>query len=87
MPVVGAFTNPSADRLVDLDTSIDADALLIGDDDAKETVAAVVDSIRGLRPFDVGPPADPAEVEALTPPLITIARYNGDTENVCVTFH
>lgn len=88
VPVVGAFTNLSADRLVDLDTSIDADTLPVGDDnDAKETVAAVVDSIRGLRPLDVGPLANAAEVEALTPLLINIARYNDDMENVCVTFH
>ncbi|WP_459808295.1 NADPH-dependent F420 reductase [Halopiger thermotolerans] len=88
VPVVGAFTNLSGRRLADLDVEIDTDTLLIADDeDAKETVATIADSIRGLRPLDVGPLANATEVEALTPLLINIAKYNDDMENVCVTFH
>ncbi|RKD89223.1 NADPH-dependent F420 reductase [Halopiger aswanensis] len=88
VPVVGAFTNLSGERLADLDVEIDTDTLLLGDDEgAKETVATVADSIRGLRPLDVGPLTNATEVEALTPLLINIAQYNDDMENVCVTFH
>jgi len=85
--VVGAFHNLSADRLANLDADLDVDTLVVGDDpDAKDTVIALADAIGGLRPLDVGPIANAAEVEAVTPLVINIARYNDGHHDVGVRF-
>ncbi|MDL0124804.1 NADPH-dependent F420 reductase [Halobacterium salinarum] len=85
--VVGAFHNLAADRLADLDTELDADTLVVGDDEGARTrVAALADDITGLRALDAGPVENAAEVESLTPLLINLARYNDDLRDVGVTF-
>ena len=87
VPVVGAFHNLAADALADLDTDLDLDTLLVADDDdAKETVRNLTNEIDGLRALDVGPLANAAEVESVTPLVINIAKYNKDLHDVGVKF-
>ncbi|WP_339105670.1 NADPH-dependent F420 reductase [Haloterrigena salinisoli] len=88
VPVVGAFHNLAADALSDLDNDLDLDTLLVADDDdAKETVRNLANEIEGLRALDVGPLANAAEVESVTPLVINIAKYNDDLHDVGVKFH
>ncbi|MFC4439597.1 MULTISPECIES: NADPH-dependent F420 reductase [Natrialbaceae] len=88
VPVVGAFHNLAADALSDLDDELELDTLVVGDDaDAKRTVVALANEIEGLRALDVGPLANAAEVESVTPLVINIARYNEDLHDVGVQFH
>ena len=85
--VVGAFHNLAADRLANLDVELSADTLLVGDDrDAKETVRMLAESIEGLRALDAGGLTNAPEVEALTPLLINLARYNPGMHDVGVRF-
>ncbi|SIR97819.1 NADPH-dependent F420 reductase [Natronorubrum thiooxidans] len=87
VPVVGAFHNLAADALADLDTDLDLDTLLVAnDDDAKETVRNLANEIEGLRALDVGPLANAAEVESVTPLVINIAKHNADLHDVGVKF-
>jgi NADPH-dependent F420 reductase len=88
VPVVGAFHNLAADRLANLDVALDVDTLVVGDDDdAKATVRQLAEGIEGLRALDVGPVANAAEVESLTPLLINLAIHNEGLHDVGVTFH
>lgn len=85
--VVGAFHNLSAGRLADLDAELDQDTLLVGDDeDAVDVVRLLTEEIEGLRPLYVGPIANAAEVESLTPLLINLATYNDDLHDAGVQF-
>jgi NADPH-dependent F420 reductase len=85
--VVGAFHNLSADRLANLDADLDVDTLLVADDqDAKDVVQQLAQEIEGLRPLDAGPIANAAEVEAVTPLVINVARYNDGMHDVGVRF-
>ncbi|ELY48709.1 NADPH-dependent F420 reductase [Natronorubrum bangense] len=87
VPVVGAFHNLAADALSNLDTDLDLDTLLVADDDdAKETLRNLTNEIEGLRALDVGPLANAAEVESVTPLVINIAKYNTDLHDVGVKF-
>jgi 8-hydroxy-5-deazaflavin:NADPH oxidoreductase len=47
---------------------------------------ALANEIGGLRALDVGPLANAAEVESVTPLVINIARYNEELHDVGVTF-
>jgi NADPH-dependent F420 reductase len=85
--VVGAFHNLAADRLANLDADLDVDTLVVGDDDAVDTVSALADDIEGLRPVSAGGISNAAEVEALTPLLINIAMNNDGLHDVGVKFH
>lgn len=85
VPTVGACTNLPAERLADLDEDVDMDTFVFGDEeDANETVADVIGSIRGIRVLDAGPLANAADVESLTPLLITMGRYNDDVDHAGV---
>jgi hypothetical protein len=87
VPVVGAFHNLSAGRLADLDAELDQDTLLVGDDeDAVDVVRLLTEEIEGLRPLYVGPVANAAEVESLTPLLINLAKYNAELHDAGVQF-
>ncbi|ELY60965.1 NADPH-dependent F420 reductase [Natronococcus amylolyticus DSM 10524] len=87
VPVVGAFHNLAAGALTDLELELDLDTLVVGDDsDAKGRVIALAEEIEGLRALDVGPLANAAEVESVTPLVINIARYNDDLHDVGVKF-
>lgn len=86
--VVGAFHNLAAERLSNLDATLDVDTLVVADDEtAKETIIDLTNEIAGLRALDVGPLANASEVESVTPLVINIARYNPDLHDVGVTFH
>lgn len=87
IPLVGAFHNLPADRLANLDVTIDFDTLLVGDDpDAKETVRLLAEGIEGLRALDAGGLGVAAEVETLTPLLINIAANNEGMHDLGVEF-
>ena len=87
VPVVGAFHSLAAGRLADLGTEIDADTLVVGDnEEAKTTVADLAEGIDGLRALDAGPIANAAPVESLTPLLINLAQYNYELSDVGVRF-
>jgi len=87
VPVVGAFHNLAAGRLADLDAAFEWDTVVVGDDaDAKDTVRRLAEGIEGLRAVDGGPVANASEVEAVTPLLINVARYNGDMHALGVKF-
>jgi len=87
VPVVGAFHNLAADRLADLDVTLDLDTLVVGDDaDAVETVRALAAGIDGVRALAAGPLANASEVESLTPLLINVAKHNRGMHDVGVRF-
>lgn len=86
VPVIGAFHSLAAGKLADLDAEIGTDTLVVGDDtEAKEQVRSLAEEISGLRTLDVGPIANAAAVETLTPLLINLAQYN-DISDVGVQF-
>jgi NADPH-dependent F420 reductase len=86
VPVIGAFHSLAAGKLADLDAEIGTDTLVVGDDtEAKEQVRSLAEEISGLRALDVGPIANAAAVESLTPLLINLAQYN-DISDVGVQF-
>jgi NADPH-dependent F420 reductase len=86
VPVIGAFHSLAAGKLADLDAEIGTDTLVVGDDtEAKEQVRSLAEKISGLRTLDVGPIANAAAVESLTPLLINLAQYN-DISDVGVQF-
>ncbi len=87
VPVVGACTNLSAERLADLDVTFEMDTLVFGDSaDAKRTVGDMVERLEGITALDAGPLANATEVESLTPLLINLARYNDDIDHAGVKF-
>jgi len=87
VPVVGAFHNLAAAKLAALDAELDWDVPVVGSDgDAKATVTGLVDEIQGLRPLDAGALANAAEVESLTPLLITLASNNEGLHDLGVKF-
>lgn len=87
VPVVGAYQNLAADRLANIDVELDLDTLVVGDDDdAKRNVLDLTAGIEGVRALDAGPLENAAEVESLTPLLITLAMHNDGLHDVGVTF-
>jgi NADPH-dependent F420 reductase len=75
-PVVGCFHNVPAEPLADLDTEMDLDTPLIAnDDDARESVDALVDAIPGMNTVHAGPIANAPEIESLVPLLLNLKRY------------
>lgn len=71
--VVSAFHTVSAALLTDLDHELNEDVLICGDrKQDKDTLAALVDRIEGLRPVDCGPLEMARIVEQLTPLIISI---------------
>lgn len=80
-PVVGAFHTLPASRLQDLDDPLEMDTVVVGDDDeAKQTVIGLAEEIDGIRALDGGPIANAGELEAATPLLINLGRYNDSIE-------
>ena len=75
--LIGAFHNLSADVLLDPVAGVDADILITGNDpEAKATVSALAESIRGARAVDAGPLRFSRFVEGLTILLVGInGRY------------
>lgn len=72
--VVSAFQNVSAGKLKKLDTPVDTDVLVTGNDEnAKRDVIALVEAA-GMRGIDAGPLANAVAAEALTAVLYHINR-------------
>ena len=72
--VVAAFQNISFTHLKKLDTAIDCDVLVCGDDtDAKQTALQLVQDA-GMRGFDAGPADNAIVVEGLTSVLLAINK-------------
>ncbi|AQL42355.1 NADPH-dependent F420 reductase [Halorientalis sp. IM1011] len=87
VPVVGAFHNLPAGRLANLDADLGIDTAIVGDDaDAVDTVTRLTEEIEGLRPVDAGPLANAAEIEAITPLLINVAKNNEKMHDLGVRF-
>jgi len=87
VPVVGAFHNLPAGRLANLDADLGIDTAIVGDDgDAVETVTTLAEDIDGLRAVDAGPLANAAEIEAITPLLINVAKNNEGMHDLGVRF-
>ena len=74
--VCTAFNNIAAGSWKALDAPFAHSVAVCGDDPAaKEIVKGLVTSIPGLTPYDAGPLAVSPMVEAITPLLLNIARY------------
>ena len=75
--VIGAFHNLSAEVLLEPDTPLDADVLVTGgDQEAKQTVMALANEIKGARAVDAGPLRYSRFVEGITILLIGVnGRY------------
>ncbi len=87
VPVVSAFQNLAAGALSDLETDLEADVVVTGDDsEAKETVMALAEDIDGLRALDGGPLANTGVVESVTPLLINLAMNNDGMHDLGVRF-
>lgn len=75
---VAGFHTVGARPLADLDSPVDVDVLLCGDDDeAKVVVGGLVERIPGLRWLDCGPLSVARIVEPLTALLISVNRRYG----------
>lgn len=73
--VVSAFHTVSANSLSNLDSAVDEDVLMVGDDrKAKEQVAELTRKIPGLRPVDCGELEMARIIEQLTPLLISVNK-------------
>ncbi len=75
--VVSAFQNMSAEKLMDLETPVEADVIVCGDDrEAKATVIELANEIVGVRGIDGGALANSRYVEMLTSLLINLNRLH-----------
>lgn len=75
--VVSAFQNMSAEKLMELDKSVEADVLVCGDDkEAKAVIMALADEIDGVRGVDGGALSNSRYVEMLTSLLINLNRVH-----------
>ena len=73
--VVGAFQNMSAEDLLVPDKSVDCDVIVCADDaEARQTVMALAEKIKGVRGVNGGGLANARHVEQLTVLLISINR-------------
>ncbi|HUY43386.1 MAG TPA: NADPH-dependent F420 reductase [Acidimicrobiales bacterium] len=71
--VVGAFHHLPAAQMEDLDSGLDADVVIVGDDaNARELVAAMVNEMPGLRAVIAGSLSLASAVEAFTAVCISI---------------
>jgi NADPH-dependent F420 reductase len=72
-----AFNTIAANKWKALDEELAYSVPVCGDDDsAKREVMGIVNKVSKLQAFDAGPLAASCLVEALTPLLLNIARYN-----------
>ncbi|MBI3952265.1 MAG: NADPH-dependent F420 reductase [Acidobacteria bacterium] len=84
--VVAAFQNISHEALFDVETAIDCDVLVCGDDrEARSTVIRLIERI-GMRALDAGPLRMARLVEEITPLLIYLnRRYHSKRAGIRVT--
>jgi NADPH-dependent F420 reductase len=84
--VVSGFHTVSAPTLADLDGHLDEDVLIAGDSkDAKRRVAALIDSVPGLRSVDCGRLEISRYTEGMTALLISINIRNKTHAGIKVT--
>lgn len=75
--ICSAFNTIAANKWKALDEELDYSVPVCGDDEAaKREVMGIVNRISRLKAFDAGPLAASCMVEALTPLILNIARYN-----------
>lgn len=75
--ICSAFNTIAANRWKALDEELSYSVPVCGNDDAaKREVMGIVNRVSKLQAFDAGPLAASSMVEALTPLLLNIARYN-----------
>jgi len=75
--VCSAFNTIAANKWKALDEELSYSVPVCGDDaEAKQAVMAIVNRVSRLQAFDAGPLDVSSMVEALTPLLLNIARYN-----------
>lgn len=75
--ICSAFNTIAANKWKALDEELTYSVPVCGDDEAaKHEVMTIVNSVSKLQAFDAGPLAASSMVEALTPLLLNIARYN-----------
>jgi NADPH-dependent F420 reductase len=75
--ICSAFNTIAANKWKALDEELTYSVPVCGDDpEAKKTVMEIVNTVSKLKAFDAGPLAASSMVEALTPLLLNIARYN-----------
>jgi NADPH-dependent F420 reductase len=85
--ICSAFNTIAANKWKALDEELAYSVPVCSDDDeAKKQVMAIVNSVSKLQAFDAGPLAASSMVEALTPLLLNIARYN-KMRDVGIQFH
>jgi NADPH-dependent F420 reductase len=72
VPVVSAFQNVAAHRLLDLDHSVECDVIVSGEKEPRARVMALCDDIPGTRAIDGGPLYNARYVEQLTALMIGI---------------
>jgi 8-hydroxy-5-deazaflavin:NADPH oxidoreductase len=71
--IVGAFHHLPADLMLDLDSGLDGDVLVFGDDEpSRQDVAALVDTMPGLRAVIVGSLSLASAIEAFTAVCVSI---------------
>ncbi|ADQ69052.1 NADPH-dependent F420 reductase [Halogeometricum borinquense DSM 11551] len=86
-PVVGAFHNLPAGQLADLETDLDVDTLVVGNDpDAREMIVELAEEINGVTAHEAGPITNAPEIEGITPLLINLAQYNEQLHDVGAKF-
>jgi len=84
--VVAAFQNVAADRLLELDTPVECDVLVCGDDKPAKRLAIGLARDLGTRGIDAGPLINARAVEALTSVLIGInIRYKVHGAGIRIT--
>jgi NADPH-dependent F420 reductase len=77
VPVVSAFQTVPASYLADLDSILNIDVLVSGDNEhALEVVCQLIRDIPNLRPLRVGPLSNSRLVESITPLLLNAAILN-----------
>jgi 8-hydroxy-5-deazaflavin:NADPH oxidoreductase len=75
--ICSAFNTIAANKWKALDEELAYSVPVCGDDEAaKKEVMIIVNSVSKLQAFDAGPLAASSMVEALTPLLLNIARFN-----------
>lgn len=85
--VVSAFHTISSDMLYDIDSEVDCDVLICGDDmEAKRIVAELAEEIPGVRAIDCGPLENSRLTESLVPLMIYLCKsYHVKTVGIRIT--
>ena len=83
--VVSAFKNTPADALLDLETPLQGDVVVCGDDAAaRAEVSALVGKVPGLRAVDGGRLANARHVEAITALLVNLNRQHRARTSIAI---